>query len=176
MIRGDETTYCNLGVCLSNQVMPNPKSTKLSQESFGFKDEDRKNPKHDDIVKWVHKNLDELVKRVFKARFGNEKHWSDHSLDRLSIEQPVWEHRIISDGKTPTIKGFIDIATTCYGFGDEKKIFFEAKTSIPSVGALIREIQFYKFYERGIYVVVSPDDTESSLLRTQQIEFIKYEE
>jgi hypothetical protein len=62
--------------------------------------------------------------------------------------------------------------STCY---TQHKVFFEVKTTIPSLGELIRQIRMYQEYENGIWVVVSPDDTHSSRLEKQGIKFIKYE-
>lgn len=56
---------------------------------------------------------------------------------------------------------------------EERSVCFEVKTSIPSVGELIRQINFYRNFKWGIYVVVSPDDRFASILESQNIRFIK---
>jgi hypothetical protein len=53
------------------------------------------------------------------------------------------------------------------------EVFFEVKTKIPSVGALLRQINFYKSYKPGKYVVVCPDDRHKELLANQNVGFIK---
>ncbi|WP_305982386.1 hypothetical protein [Roseivirga thermotolerans] len=53
------------------------------------------------------------------------------------------------------------------------EVFFEVKTRIQSVGALLRQINFYKSYQPGKYVVVSPDDRHKDLLASQGVGFVK---
>lgn len=50
-------------------------------------------------------------------------------------------------------------------------IAFEVKTAIPNLGELLRQIRLYQHYSRPgtHYVVVSPDDRDSSLLNDQGI-------
>lgn len=50
----------------------------------------------------------------------------------------------------------------------------EAKTEIRTVGELLRQINHYKEYQRGLYVVVSPDDRHRQVLESQGVEFIHY--
>ena len=56
-----------------------------------------------------------------------------------------------------------------------ESVIFEAKTSIRSLGELIRQIRLYQEYRKGHYIVVSPDDRFAEVLRGQGIQFIKYE-
>ena len=53
------------------------------------------------------------------------------------------------------------------------EVFFEVKTRIQSVGALLRQINFYKSHKPGNYVVVSPDDRHRDLLASQGVGFVK---
>lgn len=53
-------------------------------------------------------------------------------------------------------------------------IFFEAKTRIPNLGELFRQINTYREYVKGPFVVVSPDDQKADLIQQQDIRFIKY--
>lgn len=53
-------------------------------------------------------------------------------------------------------------------------IHFEAKTRIPNLGELFRQINTYREYVKGPFVVVSPDDKEAEMIRQQGIKFIKY--
>jgi hypothetical protein len=53
-------------------------------------------------------------------------------------------------------------------------IYFEAKTRIPNLGELFRQINTYREYVKGPFVVVSPDDKEAELIGQQNIKFIKY--
>lgn len=54
-----------------------------------------------------------------------------------------------------------------------KEVYFEVKTRIQSVGALLRQINFYKSYKPGRYLVVSPDDRYKDLLASQDVGFVK---
>lgn len=147
-------------------------------------------------------------------------------LDPELIEQPEWEHPILSGKYTV---GFVDMKVWTYGYprllftnisgaknvvdvgtiarklpkedevhsignsiytpcmdiaewgwpslhadwAREVNILFEIKPSIPSVGELIRQIQMYKTYESGHYVVVSPDDRWAEILKQQGINLAK---
>jgi hypothetical protein len=59
---------------------------------------------------------------------------------------------------------------------NQEHVIFEAKTSIGSVGEVIRQIRLYQQHQPGHYVLVSPDDRFADLLRSQDIQFVKYEE
>lgn len=58
---------------------------------------------------------------------------------------------------------------------NKESVIFEAKTSIRSVGELIRQIRLYQEYRKGHYIVVSSDDRFAEVLRGQGIQFVKYE-
>lgn len=97
-----------------------------------------------------------------------------------------WEHPVMSRN---IVAGFIDYLVEAtlpvLSVGGERdqlkwvinpspvKVYFEAKTKIPSIGELIRQINFYQSYEPGVYVVVSPDDSAEGTLRGQGIGFVK---
>jgi hypothetical protein len=109
---------------------------------------------------------------------------------RVSV---VWEKPIMSDKYTV---GFVDLQALCRhkphlsinkggGYWDktysysryweqETTINFEVKSSIPSLGELIRQISFYKQYsESGTrFVVVSPDTRWQRQLESQGIGFV----
>lgn len=58
-----------------------------------------------------------------------------------------------------------------------KTIFLEVKTSIRSLGELIRQIRLYQNYlKEKKFVVVSPEDQHVDTLESQGIGFIKYSE
>ena len=61
------------------------------------------------------------------------------------------------------------------GTNNIESVIFEAKTSIRSVGELIRQIRLYQEYRKGHYIVVSPDDKFADVLRGQGIQFTKYQ-
>lgn len=61
----------------------------------------------------------------------------------------------------------------------EYSLMFEVKTSIKSIGEVIRQIQLYKtyfqIYTNRIYefIIVSPDDRYIDILKSQGIGFLK---
>lgn len=69
----------------------------------------------------------------------------------------------LSDYKLP----WMDVSEIGY------EVYFEVKSKIESVGALLRQINFYKSYKPGKYVVVSPDDRYKDLLASQDVGFVK---
>jgi hypothetical protein len=87
----------------------------------------------------------------------------DDHLD-LKLEYPVTD---ISNNKNFVI-GFIDIY--CRKLG----ISIEVKSEMPSIGELLRQIQFYKRYISGTWIVVSPDNRNVEILKEQGIHFFKY--
>lgn len=112
-------------------------------------------------------------------------------LATIPDERPItvldrkWEYAITQRG---SIVGFVDYAVHAripvLALSEEggckwnvvtadEKVFFEAKTSIKSIGELIRQIRYYQNFQRGIYVVVSPDDSCQETLRNQGIKFVK---
>ena len=106
-----------------------------------------------------------------------------------------WEYPIVTDKKF-TI-GFIDMKIEIakynlvfYSDDDnheptwrqrcdtQKTICFEVKTSIPSIGELIRQINMYKSYIDSTiaFFVVVPSDEHAKILSSQGIGLVKYPE
>jgi len=114
----------------------------------------------------------------------------------------TWEKPVISEGyKSQYIVGFVDLYveaqnwtlgirdfppdqhwkhtsnlpvwTTYLDKSSPYRILFEVKSSIPSLGEVIRQIRMYQTYLWGTYVIVSPDDRFADALRAQGIEFYK---
>ena len=59
---------------------------------------------------------------------------------------------------------------------DAPRILVEIKSSLPTVGELMRQINLYRTAFSGQFVVVSPDDSYAQLLEEQGVFFIKHEE
>ena len=180
------------------------------QQKFGFKDEDLRMPKHDEMMLW----LDAHALEVAQAVLGERAQWSEQRIaeinkrlkidlavselparNPLDLEGTAWEIPVMS-GKY--IVGFIDLEIKCQydkidTFNSDECIpgthrcvvkwetfrtsisaFVEVKTSIPSLGELIRQIRMYQEYQKGTYVVVSPDARFANALRSQGIEFYHY--
>lgn len=53
-------------------------------------------------------------------------------------------------------------------------ILVEAKSSLPTVGELMRQIQLYRTAFNGKFVVVSPDDSYAQILAEQGVTFVQY--
>lgn len=53
-------------------------------------------------------------------------------------------------------------------------ILVEAKSTMPTLGELMRQINLYRTAFRGLIVVVSPDDQFQSILADQDVSFIRY--
>jgi hypothetical protein len=58
---------------------------------------------------------------------------------------------------------------------DEKLLGFEIKTSIPSYGELMRQVNTYRRYFGGELVVVSPDGRFADQVRSQGVRFVLFE-
>jgi len=130
------------------------------------------------------------------------------SIPPIKINQRTWEFPVISSINNYTNNkytvGFVDMLVACskfspcvIGFKEDrytteliKKIgigfeawplyvFFEVKTEIPSLGEVIRQINYYKTYLKqdftsAAYVIVCPDDKYKTALKSQGIDFVKY--
>lgn len=63
------------------------------------------------------------------------------------------------------------------GFNNEtnvKNLLIEVKTKIQSLGELFRQLNTYKEYEKGDYIVVCPDDSNKDTIISQGFKFYKY--
>jgi hypothetical protein len=52
-------------------------------------------------------------------------------------------------------------------------VYFEVKAKMPTLGELLRQINFYKDHLPGQYVVVSSDDRFKRILSEQGVGFLK---
>lgn len=57
--------------------------------------------------------------------------------------------------------------------GRESRILIEAKSVLPTVGELMRQVQLYRTAFSGKFVVVSPDDSYAQILNEQGVTFIQ---
>lgn len=55
-------------------------------------------------------------------------------------------------------------------------VFIEVKTKITSLGELFRQLNTYKEFVNGSFLVVCPDDSEKEVIRSQGFSFYKYKE
>lgn len=78
---------------------------------------------------------------------------------------------VVSDDNTQVIQ----VWTKDLGRGQRApRILVEAKSVMPTVGELMRQIQLYRTAFGGKIVVVSPDDQYANLLAEQGVTFIKF--
>jgi hypothetical protein len=148
--------------------MTNKTRATTIQQKFGFRDDDLRTPKHDEIMLWLNGNIKNVIGQV------TGKH--------PKIMEKIWEYPLSSGRDNQYVIGFIDMLvrfdecitkdTTAPG----EWICFEVKTSIPSLGELIRQVNFYQKYLRSnpLFVIVSPDNRFATALRSQGIEFYHY--
>jgi len=107
----------------------------------------------------------------------------------LEVVKRVWEYPITTTGRGSYIVGFadmrvdyLDCSLTYYVkdnkfqiYKENKSLFFEVKSDMPSLGELIRQIRMYQTYTSGKWFVVSPDSRMAAVLEKQSIYFIRYE-
>jgi len=106
----------------------------------------------------------------------------------IRIDKVVWEPTILN--KKDFEVGFLDLLAEVIVphplfdlTGDEieiatkdqegYKIWFEAKTSIPSLGELFRQLSFYRNHVKDPIVVVSPDTRHKKRIQKQGYHFIE---
>jgi len=151
--------------------MAPPKKDTSIQARFGFADEDKKTPLHDEIQIWV----DRHAAQIFALTLRLNSIWR--------IDPPRWEHWIRNrrgfemgaadmhiKGHHPNPEAYPSTAT----------LIVEIKGKIASLGTLIRQVRFYQEGDwsaehRVHWLVVSPDTQYASNLEGQGIHFLAYD-
>lgn len=122
--------------------------------------------KHDEIMIWIDQNIGKVIGPLIPEAFRDQVEY-----------QKTWELPVgVTQGR---VDGFIDMRVeVMHEHICKDTIYIEVKPTIPSIGALIRQVQKYRAHLRGFskFIVVSPDDRFKSILQGQQIQFFKYEE
>lgn len=143
---------------------------KTMMQKSGFMDPDKKSPEHDKIQTWCYKNM----KKVLCSAFNTSK--------EFEIVYIKWEHEIVQrsnqmDSSPKFIIGFVDFKVVVKN-KEETIVYIEVKPKIPSLGELIRQMNFYKTYlgNRARYLVISPDDSYCDILKGQGFHFYKYKD
>lgn len=146
--------------------MAEPKLRTI-QARFGFADPDLKNPKHDDIIKWVDDNIEDILMELFSLS------------KRPTKVDSKWEAWIRTKEEDGQLIGAIDYRVDSPQTGC---VLFEAKTKIDTLGDLFRQLNMYRigYYAgdgvwRMKFVVVCPDDTEAERIQQQGFLFLKYD-
>ena len=165
----------------------NDKEPPTIQAKLGFADNDLKTSTHDEILL----ALDENLETVCTQMLGIKRH--DPPCPPMTIDKRTWEYAVLSGKYTV---GFVDLMAVvsweyeliAVGMSDDQKLcaiprrqdtlYFEIKSTIPSLGELVRQIRFYQSYvgnsKKHIFVVVSPDTRWRDALESQGIRFIAY--
>ena len=154
-------------------------ATKRKRLPERFRDLDRTNQMHDQIVMWTHKNAKRIAIDL----------WLEYGpSDVAEVRFKVWSEweKLLKDNKY--VVGFVDLVIHCeiegrgssnWPYHGQWNLGIEAKTHITSCGELIRQLRLYESKmglgaRLGRMVVVSPDDQYAGLLRQQGFGFIKY--
>jgi hypothetical protein len=150
------------------------KESLVTRLAFG--DQDLKAPKHDEILLRLDALLkvDGLVSDIGERFAG---------FDGSTVREKVWEFAL---GDSRFTAGFIDLIAAIGGpRGGCSALAFEIKTTIPSIGELVRQLRFYETkpirqiganYITGAvrFVVVSPDERWADALAGQGFGFLSY--
>lgn len=138
---------------------------------LAFGDSDLKTPQHDEILLWLQERLPQLVDELTDGR--------------RTLRKSIWEFAL-NDGRF--VAGFIDLVAVVGSPSDTWRggaFAFEIKSSIKSLGELVRQLRFYeaKFTVHRIadqqvqntrFAVVSPDGRWRNALASQGFIFIAY--
>lgn len=158
--------------------MATPKAKTL-QERFGFLDPDIRKPEHDEMIKWIEKNIEDILLLVLKLK------------SRPTRVITTWEPVVLREPERGQLLGYIDLIATVPD-GEARyelerlhgvsQIVFEAKTELETLGVLFRQLRMYREgYIRSErvrkmpFVVVCPDDSEAEIIREQGFNFLKYD-
>lgn len=134
---------------------------------MSFDDKDLKTPEHDRILDILMDNaiiskIANIIKLPFRNRQGNYIPLIYHSSETWRKE----EEYLITKGNDFMV-GFIDLRVT-YSDCQFPSMNIEVKTSIPSTGELIRQINAYRKYVDGAFVVIAPSFTYSQKKRLKE--------
>ena len=147
--------------------MAEPK-IKTIQARFGFADPDIKKAEHNDIIKWLDANIEDILMFLFPRK---------HRPMEIRTE---WEPlvRMAVDGGQ--FIGYADLAA--WEGQNSQPVLFEAKTAIESLGELFRQLSMYRggYYggwrvSKLPFTVVCPDDSDAKIIREQGYLFLKYD-
>lgn len=160
------------------------------QSKMGFQDDDLKTPAHDKIMMWTQEHAAQIL---FEGAGRYPEYMRPQGPAEIKVDEVKWEVPV--RGSNGYTLGFIDmvirgkwlrmrteeeIKGNTYENYDPREPYWEGisvavevKTTIPNVGALLRQINLYNTRS---FVVVSPDDRFADVLRSQGVAFYKYEE
>jgi hypothetical protein len=149
--------------------MAEPKIKSLL-ERMGFADPDLKRPAHDDIIKWLDRNMEDVLMQVLELE------------ERPKVLRTRWEPAVRQTKQGGQLFGCIDLMATTEIRLETIRVVFEAKTKMETLGELFRQLRIYQ--EGWIsgnpvwqmpFVVVCPDDREAEIIQQQGFKFLKYD-
>lgn len=150
-------------------IMAAPK-IKTLLERMGFADPDLKNPAHDDIIKWLDRNMEDVLMQVLELQ------------ERPKVLRTRWETPVRQTKQGGQLFGCIDLMATIEIRLETMRVIFEAKTKMETLGELFRQLRIYQegwIGDNAVwhmpFVVVSPDDREVEIIRQQGFKFLKYD-
>jgi len=170
---------------------------KTQIERMGFKDNDLKTSKHDKIMFWldnyIRTDFIKVLKETRYPKFMKYYHKPEINIGHIKWEKPI---KTESGYNIGFIDLYLGINLTYYKLkvnkytrkktyendSDYHDYYFEVKSKLPSIGELIRQVNFYKsnlgYKDRGEFYVVAPKTTNKiiNLLKQQGINFIEYPE
>ena len=133
----------------------NEKSTLMNR--MGFRDSDSKLQSHDDIILWLYQ--DKTIRKITENFYKSEGY--TENLDRLFISKELEYiiEKTVEYGKKYDI-GFIDLVVWFVAKDLKTRRTnnhnFEVKTSYPSLGDLLRQLNMYHKYLDGYFFLVGP--------------------
>ena len=92
---------------------------------------------------------------VVDQKYGGSKYVVGFVDMRITLEVPDLTMSVLSPPRTGNQDGHLP-RWGCLHY--RKVLLFEIKTTIPSLGELIRQIRMYQTYEDGAFYVIAPDD------------------
>jgi hypothetical protein len=130
-----------------NNPRPNPRVTRKTLE-YVLRAHTGHNNKYERIVGYADLLIETAIPQIIGDYKYNEYSGVPEELNRFEI---AWgnAHR------------------------STRQILVEAKSILPTVGELMRQIQLYRTAFRGQVVVVSPDDKYAEILTEQNVVFVK---
>lgn len=167
----------------------NEKSTLMAR--MGFNDPDLKSQLHDDIILWLYQ--DKVLKEiVVKVGLVDKSFFDKIKFIGKSLEFIVEKSIDFDYSKRTYDIGFIDLAVAFYTKnprrtleykGDYRRgpfFYFEVKTSYPSLGELLRQLNMYYKYLNGHFFLVGPKNKKvkefPEILKDQGWNFVEIPE
>ncbi|MEX0609709.1 MAG: hypothetical protein WD016_03130 [Balneolaceae bacterium] len=144
----------------------------------GLKEKDlpeRKKPKVSNLV-WEYT----ITSQNFNPRTGYQSNKSVIGFIDMKVEFSYTQLCMLGLNENEELEEFLTWGQTEYDEDNSREILsrnllIEVKTKIPSLGELFRQLNTYREYEKGDFLVVCPDDSEIETIKNQGFLFYKYE-